>query len=361
MRIFFGGDVMTGRGIDQILQFPSGPRIYEPYVKDAREYLTMSERLYGPIVTPVGFNYIWGGALDIWDRFQPDIKIVNLETAVTHSEDAWPYKGINYRMSPENVPCLKIAGIDCCALANNHILDWGYSGLFETVEVLNKAGIKTAGAGMNLFEAAAPCIMHSRENRQIALISMGMETSGVPLEWAATDKRPGIFLIDKADNPGSLFENIFSKNLSDDTIITSIHWGNNWVYEIPRQHKELAHMLIDRYDVDIIHGHSSHHALGVEVYKGHLILYGCGDFITDYEGISGYETFRGDLSIMYFADLDNEGKLISLRMYPMQVRNFRLNHISDEDMHWLENTLNAKSKELKNSVKRDEMGFTLQW
>jgi poly-gamma-glutamate synthesis protein (capsule biosynthesis protein) len=120
-------------------------------------------------------------------------------------------------------------------------------------------------------------------------------------------------------------------------------------------------MLIDRYEVDIIHGHSSHHALGVEVYKGHLVLYGCGDFITDYEGISGYENFRGDLAIMYFADLDKEGKLITFRMHPMQLRKFRLNNVSNEDMHWLENSFNTKGKRFKTSVKRDETGFTLQW
>jgi poly-gamma-glutamate synthesis protein (capsule biosynthesis protein) len=56
MRFFLCGDVMTGRGIDQILQFPSDPRIYEPYVTDAREYLTMSEMLFGSIKKPVEFN-----------------------------------------------------------------------------------------------------------------------------------------------------------------------------------------------------------------------------------------------------------------------------------------------------------------
>jgi len=47
--------------------------------------------------------------------------------------------------------------------------------------------------------------------------------------------------------------------------------------------------------VDIVHGHSSHHVKGIEVHRGKLILYGCGDFIDDYEGIKGYEAFRDDL------------------------------------------------------------------
>lgn len=56
---------------------------------------------------------------------------------------------------------------------------------------------------------------------------------------------------------------------------------------------------------DLIYGHSSHHIKGVEVYKGKLIVYGCGDFLSDYEGIDGVasqfeEDFRDDVSFMYF-------------------------------------------------------------
>ena len=63
---------------------------------------------------------------------------------------------------------------------------------------------------------------------------------------------------------------------------------------------QLAHSLLDEAGVDVIHGHSSHHVKGIEVYKGKAILYGCGDFLTDYEGIQGYEEFRDDLVLMYF-------------------------------------------------------------
>jgi poly-gamma-glutamate capsule biosynthesis protein CapA/YwtB (metallophosphatase superfamily) len=48
-----------------------------------------------------------------------------------------------------------------------------------------------------------------------------------------------------------------------------------------------ARRLIDG-GVDVIHGHSSHDLRPVEVYRGRLILYGCGDCIDDYEGISGH-------------------------------------------------------------------------
>jgi len=69
--------------------------------------------------------------------------------------------------------------------------------------------------------------------------------------------------------------------------------------------------LIDE-GVAVVHGHSSHHVKAIEVFKGRLILYGCGDFLTDYEGISGYEMFRGDLGLMYLVDLGlRNGQLVS--------------------------------------------------
>ena len=121
--LFLCGDVMTGRGIGQIMPNPSHPRIYEAYVKDAGGYVELAERENGPIPRSVDPAYIWGDALDELERVAPDVRIINLETSITTSEAYWKGKGINYRMHPENRPCLTAAKIDCCTLANNHVLD----------------------------------------------------------------------------------------------------------------------------------------------------------------------------------------------------------------------------------------------
>jgi poly-gamma-glutamate capsule biosynthesis protein CapA/YwtB (metallophosphatase superfamily) len=120
LNLFLCGDVMTGRGIDQLLPQPSRPHLYEPYVTDARDYVRLAERASGPIARPVGFDYVWGEARAEIDRRAPQLRIVNLETAITTSEDAWPGKGIHYRMHPANVGVLTAARIDACALANSH-------------------------------------------------------------------------------------------------------------------------------------------------------------------------------------------------------------------------------------------------
>ena len=120
---------MTGRGIDQILPTPSEPGLREPYVRDARAYVELAEAENGPIERAVSFEYCWGDALEVLERRRPAARIVNLETSVTESGDFWPGKSVHYRMHPANVGCLRAAGIDCCALANNHVLDFGYAGL----------------------------------------------------------------------------------------------------------------------------------------------------------------------------------------------------------------------------------------
>jgi len=95
----------------------------------------------------------------------------------------------------------------------------------------------------------------------------------------------------------------------------------------------------------VVHGHSSHHPLGIEVHRGRPILYGCGDFINDYEGISGHEAYRGDLSLMYFLTIDPvSGRLSRLWMVPMQMRRFRLQRASAQDTRWLCEMLDRESR-----------------
>jgi poly-gamma-glutamate capsule biosynthesis protein CapA/YwtB (metallophosphatase superfamily) len=141
------GDVMTGRGVDQILPSPGDPRLWERYVDDARTYVELAKAASGPIPAPVSPEWPWGDALQVMDRIGPDLRVINLETSITTSDDAVPGKAVHYRMHPGNVGCLTAARPDACALANNHVLDLGVRGLEETLDALTKAGLATAGAG----------------------------------------------------------------------------------------------------------------------------------------------------------------------------------------------------------------------
>jgi poly-gamma-glutamate synthesis protein (capsule biosynthesis protein) len=337
---------MTGRGIDQVLPHPSDPRIHEEFVKDARQYVQLAEAANGPVARPVDFSYIWGDALDELARVAPDARIVNLEVSVTRSDDHWPDKGIHYRMHPDNVPCLTAAGIDVCALANNHVLDFGRAGLREALEALTRAGLRTAGAGRTLAEAREPAVMEISGKGRLVVFALGDETSGIPSSWAATSDRPGIdFLPDLSEATAiGILDRVRQVKRARDIVVASIHWGSNWGYEVPQAQQRFARRLLDG-GVDIVHGHSSHHVRPIEIYRGKLILYGCGDFLDDYEGIAGYEEFRDDLTLMYFPTLQPEtGRLESLRLTPMQIRNLRVNRAAPADAEWLGRTLRRISQ-----------------
>lgn len=361
--LFLAGDVMTGRGVDQILPHPGDPMLFESYVKSATDYVALAEEANGAIPKPVSYDYVWGDALAELDRRAPDARLINLETAVTVSNDAQP-KGINYRMHPDNAPVLAAAGIDCCVLANNHVLDWGKDGLVETLETLERIGIASAGAGHDLGEAEAPAGMPARGGR-VLLFAFGAPTSGVPESWAACKDRVGVNVLPDLERGTSdtIAALIAKQRRPGDMIVVSLHWGGNWGYEITAAQQDFARTLIDEAGADIVWGHSSHHPKGIEVHNEKLILYGCGDFIDDYEGIRGYEEFRDDLVLMYFPTLrHSDSKLVELVMVPLQIRNFRLNRVARADAEWLANMLNREGTLFGTGVElQSDNSLVLSW
>src|SRR5579883_981953 len=336
------GDVMTGRGIDQVLPQPGNPVLYEPSVRDAREYVHLAERVNGPIPRPVDGAYLWGDALaELWGA-GTDVRLINLETSITSSAEAWPGKGIHYRMHPRNVGCLTAARIDCCALANNHVLDWGYAGLTETLQTLERAGIAHAGAGPDAAQAAAPAVVDVPGKGRVLVFSLGSTTSGIPERWGATGDRPGVNLLEDLSEAtaGRIAHQVRAATRPGDATVASIHWGGNWGYAIPNEQIRFAHRLVEE-GVSIVHGHSAHHAKAIEVYEGHLILYGCGDLLDDYEGIGGYVAFRSDLRLLYRILVDpHQGRLLEARLVPLRVRRFRLAYATEAEARWLRELLN---------------------
>jgi poly-gamma-glutamate synthesis protein (capsule biosynthesis protein) len=354
--IFLCGDVMTGRGVDQVLPHPGEPQLHEPYVRSALDYVRLAQRRNGTIPAPVSFDYVWGDALRELAVASPHARIVNLETAVTTS-DTWEPKGVNYRMHPRNVPCLEAAAIDCCVLANNHVLDWGSRGLEETLTTLWGSGLATTGAGRSGEEAWAPGIVGTPGAR-VLVFGLASADSGVPRAWAATERAAGVNLLRDLSSASAdeVIAQVGRHRRADDVVVASIHWGGNWGYDVPRAHRAFAHRLIDSGMVDVVHGHSSHHPKGIEVYRRRPILYGCGDFLNDYEGISGHEEYRGDLALMYLLALDR-GSLVRLRMVPLRIERMQLLRAAEADASWLRRTLDRESAPLGTRVAVTDDGY----
>jgi poly-gamma-glutamate synthesis protein (capsule biosynthesis protein) len=337
---------MLGRGIDQILLHSVDPTLREPFVRSAKSYVDLAEQASGPIDAPVDFSYIWGDALKELKRIKPDIRVINLETTITNSDEFWPGKSIHYRMHPRNVRALTAVRIDCCVLANNHALDYGYAGLTETLKTLQQANIVSAGAGKDIHEAASPAVLTAGDDKRVLVFAFGSPTSGVFRAWAATDNRAGVNYLPSLSEQTiqAVVSAVKQHARARDVVIFSVHWGGNWGYGIPDDQIEFAHRLIDEAGVDIVHGHSSHHVKGLEVYQDRLILYGCGDFLNDYEGIGGHEQYRPDLTLMYFPTVKaSTGKLMQLRLVPMQIRHMKLNRASRKDAQWLREVVSRES------------------
>jgi poly-gamma-glutamate capsule biosynthesis protein CapA/YwtB (metallophosphatase superfamily) len=344
--LFLSGDVMLGRGVDQILPHPGDPELREDHIRDAGGYVRLAERAHGHIPAPAGFDWPWGDALAVLGEAAPDARVINLETSVTRSGGFAPGKAVHYRMSPGNLPSVSVALPDGCVLANNHVLDFGRAGLAETLDALAAARLPAAGAGHDATQAWQPVGVPVPGGGRVLIFGCGTASSGIPPGWAATATRPGVAFLSRlsraaADN---LIARVAAARRPGDVVVVSIHWGSNWGYDVPQDQIRFARRLIDG-GADVIHGHSSHHPRPVEVYRGRLIMYGCGDAINDYEGISGHAEFRGDLRLLYLATVAaGTGGLIALRMVPMQSRQMRLRHAGGADRQWLRAVLERASR-----------------
>lgn len=375
VRIGFVGDVMIGRGIDAILPFSVDGTLHESYVKDAKGYVTLATRENGPInqseLASKGSSYIWGDVID--EIRSPDALVINLETALTTSNDWAKDKSINYRSHPNNVASLLSAGVDVATLANNHVLDWGKDGLKDTVSALQNAGIHTSGAGISIEEATKPTFFQIKPKDETcttgnskmeveavtaAIVAVGFPSAGVPMSWKAgkdkcgvnVEHEPSMAVAEKI--VGSVNKSAAQCGYSPDIVIVSLHWGSNWGWGTPSQWRAFAHHLIDL-GVDFVVGHSSHHVKGMEIYKGKFISYGLGDFINDYEGIvgQGYENFRHDLSCLYIPSFDLEKRqVVKVDIIPCKIKNLKVQRAKEvRDISWLQNAFNREGSSLGTS------------
>ena len=344
--LFLCGDVMTGRGVDQILPHPGDPALRERYIRDARDYVRLAGQASGPVPVPAGPGYVWGDALDVLARAAPDARVINLETSVTARGRFARGKGVHYRMHPANSGCLAPVRPGVCTVANNHVLDFGRAGLADTLAALSGAGLAAAGAGPDLAAAQRPAVLPLAGGGRVLVFGCGAASSGIPPSWAAGRDRPGVAylpaLTDRA--AADLAGRIRAARRPGDIVVVSIHWGPNWGYEVTGDEVRFARAVIDR-GADLVHGHSSHHPRPAEVYAGKLILYGCGDFIDDYEGISGYEEYRDDLRLAYLVSVRaGSGALAAARMVPLQASRMRLRRTGGEGTRWLAGTLNRAGR-----------------
>ncbi|HEV3477420.1 MAG TPA: CapA family protein [Rubrobacteraceae bacterium] len=273
------GDVMLGRGVNEKLH---AVRPEEP----------------------------WGDVLPLLES--ADLRIINLECAITEHKRPWSRtpKVFHFRADPLAVEVLMAASVDACSLANNHTLDFEERGLLDTLRHLEAAGIRCAGAGRNLEEAARPVLLEGG----VGIVAF---TDNEP-PFAARQDRPGTNYLPVSTAPEVLHQVEEAIEAARDrgakTVVLSNHWGPNMV-ERPREtFRRFARAAIDR-GVDVYFGHSAHVFQGVEIYRGKPILYDTGDFIDDY---AVDPRLRNDRSFLFRVSLEG-GDLGRLELFPVSL------------------------------------------
>jgi poly-gamma-glutamate synthesis protein (capsule biosynthesis protein) len=367
IRLLLCGDVMLGRGVDQILPHPGDPALPRSLVRNRHAGLNvaLAQLKHGAIPVQRDFGYVWGEALADFAAWRPDLRIINLETAITARGAPWTTKLIHYRMHPQNTGVLEAAGIDFCALANNHTLDYGHEGLADTLTALERAGVRHAGAGADRRQAGAPAVIELPGKGRVLIVSLATPSSFVPRAWAAAAETPGINLV--GVNEGWVAEirrRLAEVRRSDDLVVASIHWGDNYVHGVDDAHRRFAQRLIDEAGVDLIHGHSSHHVRGIEVHSGRLVLYGCGDLINDYEGTLKTPprlALRPDLGLIYLARFAADRRFLGLEMRPTRIHRLQVRRAGPQDAQHLRALLNREGAPLGTEVEEKEGVLCLKW
>jgi poly-gamma-glutamate capsule biosynthesis protein CapA/YwtB (metallophosphatase superfamily) len=99
--------------------------------------------------------------------------MIDLETSITRSRDFAPGKAVHYRMSPGNVPCVAGVRPDACALADNHVLDFGRRGLQDTLDAVSGASLRAVGGGRDAGEARRPAAVPVPGGGRVVIFSCG--------------------------------------------------------------------------------------------------------------------------------------------------------------------------------------------
>ncbi|MFB6146327.1 MAG: CapA family protein [Halobacteriaceae archaeon] len=293
---------------------------------------------------------VWG---TMRDRLRAlDGLLVNLECCLSARGTRWTRtrRPFHFRADPDwAVPALRAAGVDCCALANNHVLDFGEVALRDTLDHLDEAGIAHAGAGRDLDAALDPATL-SVGGLSVAVVSL---TDNTP-EYAADADSPGTAraaLAADDERSRRLAGEALSRAAATDpdVLVASLHWGPNMVTDPSGAHEAFGRWLVDR-GVDLVHGHSAHVFQGIEVHDGAPILYDAGDFVDDY---AVDEDRRNDRGFLFEVRIDDGGDIDALRLRPTEIEDCQVHAAGPETARWCREQMRSRSDPYGTAFERD--------
>ena len=274
-----------------------------------------------------------------------NLNMCNLEAPFTVSKDKFPDKTFTFKVPVKYVSMLSALNLNYVTLANNHIMDYGKSGLLETISTLENAGINYSGAGLTEAEALKPAIF-SVKDKKIGVIAAG---AIFPKEFWANDTTAGVFFPWKE----KLIEILQETRPNVDYLFVTFHWGAE-KRETPKKYQKGLARLCINHGADLVWGHHPHVVQGVELYKGKPIIYSLGNFI--------FASFSESANGMVVKAVFNDNKLENLQILPLNVDNFKNplqpSFYSGKNKINFINKVNALSDSIKvNTIKFNEDGF----
>ncbi|WP_253945011.1 CapA family protein [Paenibacillus sp. NEAU-GSW1] len=203
---------------------------------------------------------------------EPDLTAGNLEYPVTNAGVPADDKQFVFKGTPEALPHLRDAGFDVVNLANNHTLDQGVDGLFDTMAHLDEAGIGHMGAGKDDTEAFTPLF---KEANGIKVAYVGLSRVVPETSWKADKNKPGV--AETYDTTRAVAAIKKAKQQAD-LVVVMVHWGIERADTPEKYQRDFAREYIDA-GADLIVGGHPHVLQGFEKYKGKWIAYSLGNFI----------------------------------------------------------------------------------
>ncbi len=234
---------------------------------------------------------------------QSDILMINNECTYSTRGEPIEGKAFTFRSDPKNVSILQELGVDIAGIANNHVCDYGYEALTDTIETLDKAGIPYVGAGHDLKEAKKPWYFVAN-GRKIAIVAATQIERTYNYTKEATDTSPGVL---KTLNPDKFIEVIEDAKKHSDIVIAFVHWGTEGTNYYEADQVELAERFVSA-GADVIIGGHTHCLQGVSYVEDVPVIYSLGNFwfgSTPTDGVTKKDTalaqvfIRADGSIAF--------------------------------------------------------------
>jgi poly-gamma-glutamate capsule biosynthesis protein CapA/YwtB (metallophosphatase superfamily) len=279
-----------------------------------------------------------------------DLFVLNLECCISERGGRWaaPGKPFFFRAPPAATETLRLLGVDCVTLANNHALDYGTDALADTLDHLAAAGIAVVGAGPDEAAARRPVVVE-RDGFRLAVLGVADH----PAYFAAAPGRPGIAFADLAHGvPGWLVHAVGDAAAGATAFLVTPRWGPN-VAPPPVRHVRYAAGVLRDAGATLVAGHSAHVFHGVD----DRVLYDLGDFVDDYRVDP---ELRNDLGLLWLVDLDRDGPA-RLEAVPLQLGFCETSLATGDDARWVRDRFRAACTEFGTAVAGHDGRLVVEW